>query len=156
MPAAENASSKTYSKSATGLHFDDIEKLLASFRALLDRGTPSSSSSTTPTSSMPPTTSSSSGPNAVSWRLPSSVLNPQHIDSRHCSIKTICPLIPTVLDRRWYVLLSQPSPGKGYVAPLQTGLRPDDVSTGRITVFEAPVPVAAIHSIPHSDENHHP
>ena len=38
MPAAENASSKTYSKSATGLHFDDIEKLLASFRALLDRG----------------------------------------------------------------------------------------------------------------------
>ena len=38
MPAAENASSKTYSKSATGLHSDDIEKLLASFRALLDRG----------------------------------------------------------------------------------------------------------------------
>ena len=129
MPAAENASSKTYSKSATGLHFDDIEKLLASFRALLDRG----------------------------HTIVVVEHNPyQHIDSRHCSIKTICPLIPTALDRRWYVLLSQPSPGKGYVAPLQTGLRPDDVSTGRITVFEAPVPVAAIHSIPHSDENHHP
>ena len=70
MPAAENASSKTYSKSATGLHFDDIEKLLASFRALLDRGhtivvVEHNPYSTTPTSSMPPTTSSSSGPNAV-------------------------------------------------------------------------------------------
>ena len=62
MPAAENASSKTYSKSATGLHFDDIEKLLASFRALLDRGHTIVVVEHNP---YPPTTSSSSGPNAV-------------------------------------------------------------------------------------------